>query len=159
MNVVLRKIGLDAETLDINNNLNPHYVGDISNEKYIPPKVYDCVLCAEVLEHIPFDRFGSCLKNLYRTTNRYAVITLPNCLSKKYEFGIMINHHYREVGLGKKKNKIAPMHFWELNSDAYCTYKEVAKYLNRFFSIKEEGMIIQNRYHYYYILEKNILRQ
>ncbi|MCR4693174.1 MAG: class I SAM-dependent methyltransferase, partial [Firmicutes bacterium] len=59
-NVVLKELGYAIESLDINNNLNPTYVGDISTKNFHLHKKYDCILCAEVLEHIPFEKFDIC---------------------------------------------------------------------------------------------------
>ncbi len=154
INAVLKAIGFHAETLDINKNLKPDYIASLSDAEYEPPKIFDCVLCAEVLEHIPFEKLHVCLQNICKTTRQYAVITLPNCLSAKYKFGIRINRHYKEAAFGLRKNNIAPMHFWELNSTACCTNKKMTKYLNQYFKIIEENMIMKNPYHYYYILEK-----
>ena len=161
VNAILNSIGLLAESLDINENLNPTYVGDISKADYVPPKLYDCVLCSEVLEHIPFELFDVCISNIRKTTRKYAVITLPNSFRKRFVFGLRVNGHYREIGFGTRKTPPASMHFWELNSDSYCSYQEILSHIERVFVVKDHGPIMANKhrslmgneYHYYYVLE------
>lgn len=158
---ILNSLGLSTETLDINENLNPTYVGDISKADYEPPKLYDCVLCAEVLEHIPFELFDICLANIKKTTQKYAVITLPNSFRRRFVFGLRVNGHYREVWFGTKKTPLPSIHYWQLNSDSYCSYQEILSHIERFFEVKNSGPIMANKhcslmgneYHYYYVLE------
>lgn len=159
---ILNTLDLAVESLDINENLNPTYVGDISKTDYVPPKLYDCVLCAEVLEHIPFELFDTCLDNIRKTTNKHAVITLPNSFRRRFVIGLRVNGHYREVGFGTKKTSLPSIHFWQLNSEPYSSYQEVLSHIERFFVVKDKGPIMVNKhrslmgneYHYYYILER-----
>lgn len=149
---VLRSVGFNVESLDINENLRPTWIGDISSTNFSLDKKYDCVICAEVLEHIPFDKFNTCLENIQKLSNKYVIITLPNC-EYHNKFMVQINNHHIGLKFGKRYAPIAAMHFWELNSNSNCTNNEVRKKISHFFKIIEEGEIFNNEYHYYYILE------
>lgn len=153
VNAVLNATGLKAESLDINENLNPTYVGDISRADYVPPKLYDCVLCAEVLEHIPFEHFDTCLANIRKSTKKYAVITLPTCRRKMFYIELGAGSHVKRIPFGAIRIPISTSHFWEINSDKYCSYKEVLSHIERFFTVKDRGVILKCQYHNYYILE------
>ena len=153
VNAVLNALGYNATTLDINSNLHPQYVGDISEQDFSMNEAFDLVLCAEVLEHIPFEKFDICINNIYEITKSYAVITLPNCqISNRIK--IIINSHEWQRLIGKRKFHIQKMHYWELNSDAYTTYDEIRKHIRLCFDIVEEGIEKENPYHYYYLLKK-----
>lgn len=149
---VLRSIGFTVESLDVNEHLLPTHIGDISSEDFNLDKKYDCVLCAEVLEHIPIEKFDVCLKNIKRLSKRYVIITLPNCESDN-RFSIQLNSHVMGFKLGRKRASIAAMHFWELNSDKDCTYEKIREKIKNKYNILEEGKVLGNEYHYYYILE------
>lgn len=149
---VLKTIGFTVDSLDVNEHLLPTYIGDISSEDFELENKYDCVLCAEVLEHIPFEQFDICLKNISTLSRRFVILTLPNCeYNKRIEFKIN-NHKLFGFSLGKRKAPIASMHYWEINSEGYCKYEQVREKILQFFSIIEEGTVFENEYHYYYIL-------
>src|SRR5690606_18417263 len=51
---ILEHLGMHVTTLDINAHLNPDIVGSITDVVQLTNgATYDCVLCAEVLEHLP----------------------------------------------------------------------------------------------------------
>ena len=73
----LLKCGKNINTLDIDADLNPDIVGSVINMPIADNK-FDCVLAAEVLEHLPFEKFSSCLKEIMRVSRKYAIISLPD---------------------------------------------------------------------------------
>ncbi len=154
VNAILNELGYNAESLDINVNLRPTYVGDISDEKFKHDMRYDLVLCAEVLEHVPFERFDTCIKNIADMADDMALITLPNYVSP-FRFQISLNG--RSVAFLLKriiKKKMFKAHYWELNYADYCTNEQITRHLNKYFIILEEGMVKEFPYHYYYVLKK-----
>ena len=74
--MVNETLGIERPTLDTDLRLGPELGGDVSK---IPLRTasFDCVLAAEVLEHIPFEIFGLALDELIRVSRRYIIITLP----------------------------------------------------------------------------------
>jgi ubiquinone/menaquinone biosynthesis C-methylase UbiE len=73
---LLRQWGMDVTTLDFDESVQPDLVGDVTN---IPAEAgtYDCVIAAEVLEHLPFDQFGLALSELKRVCRGHIIVTLP----------------------------------------------------------------------------------
>jgi SAM-dependent methyltransferase len=73
---LLRQWGYPVTTLDFDLNVKPDLVGDV---KRLPlrDKCVDCVLAAEVLEHIPFEDFGNALEELARVSRHHVIVTLP----------------------------------------------------------------------------------
>lgn len=149
---VLERTGYTVETLDVNENLRPTYIGDISQKTFELINKYDCVICAEVLEHISIELFDVCLNNIKMITQRYVLLTIPNCRSNKFEMELSINNHRKKFSFGKKINEIAPMHYWELNYEKKCTNDVISEKIKQFFQILDEGVVMSNPYHYYYIL-------
>jgi len=71
--------------MDINPNLNPDIVGDL--RKINPSLInrFDLIICADVLEHMPFEDLKHNFENIFR------------CLAKGGETLITIPHRRREV--------------------------------------------------------------
>jgi len=58
---LLRGRGLNVTTLDVDPRFEPDIVGSVHElTRHVPPKSFDTVLCAEVLEHLPFDLLETC---------------------------------------------------------------------------------------------------
>ncbi len=73
----LKKCGLEVKTFDIDAELNPDFIGSVERIP-VPDNSFDCVLAAEILEHLPFSKFAGCLSEIRRVSRRYAVISLPS---------------------------------------------------------------------------------
>ncbi|PIR66437.1 MAG: methyltransferase type 11 [Parcubacteria group bacterium CG10_big_fil_rev_8_21_14_0_10_36_14] len=73
----LKKAGKSVLALDIDKGLEPDFVGSVEK---IPMEgeTVDCVLAAEVLEHLPFEKFDACLKEMARVSKKWAIISLPD---------------------------------------------------------------------------------
>ncbi len=73
---LMRNWGLQVTTLDFDPELKPDMVGDVTA---LPcaDKSFDCVLAAEVLEHIPFTEFTGALVEMRRVARKAVVISLP----------------------------------------------------------------------------------
>lgn len=116
--MLLAKIGYVVETYDVNRNLHPTKVVDISSEE-IPVEdlgEYGCVICTEVLEHIPFEKFEMCISNIRRLSKKYLFLTIPDAYEKqqiKFSFGgrTLRSPIFRTY----IRKKIVDIHYWELN--------------------------------------------
>jgi hypothetical protein len=73
---LLRQWGYRVTTLDFDPAVRPGVVGDVTRLP-LRDRSFDCVLAAEVLEHIPFDEFGKALGELRRVSRRSVIVTLP----------------------------------------------------------------------------------
>jgi hypothetical protein len=73
---ILRQWGFDVTTLDFDPRLQPNAVGDVTRIPFRDDS-FDCVLAAEVLEHLPFEDFGTAIGELKRVSRGQVVVTLP----------------------------------------------------------------------------------
>lgn len=152
----LKNQGLEITTLDIDEKLKPDIVGDILK---IPlgDDSFDVVLCAEVLEHIPFEDFEKGLIELRRVTRKYVVLSLPH-------FGPPIKLSFKaplikEVKVAFKiplpiKHKLDGGHYWEIGKKIYPLAK-IKKIIKQYFKITKEFIPFENQYHHFFILEKS----
>jgi ubiquinone/menaquinone biosynthesis C-methylase UbiE len=73
----LRKCGAAVTTLDIDPDVNPDVVGSVLSMP-LGDGEFDCVLAAEILEHLPFEDFPAGLREIRRVSRRSAVVSLPD---------------------------------------------------------------------------------
>jgi len=152
----LRNKNIEVVTLDINEELDPDIVASVLK---IPLKnsSFDVVLCAEVLEHLPFEDFERCLEELQRVTRKYLVLSLPH-------FGPQVKLLFKIPFLKEKKfafkiplsikHKFSGKHYWEIGKEGYPAAK-IKKIIKNHFRIKKEFTPFENQYHHFFILKKD----
>jgi 2-polyprenyl-3-methyl-5-hydroxy-6-metoxy-1,4-benzoquinol methylase len=154
-----KKAGFIFDTFDINKNLEPDVVGNILELEELVVENYDLIACCEVLEHMDFKYFEKSLEQMQKITNKYIVLTLPNC-QKNFGMNLQIRLPKRKVFslplffhtlIGKN---ICPEHFWEINYTKETSQKNIENILLKYFTIKDKGYFHTNPYHNFYILEK-----
>jgi len=151
----LKNIGLPITTLDIEPSLKPDILGDVLNMPF-QDSSFDVVLCAEVLEHLPFDKFEQGLAQLKRTSKKYVVLTLPH-------FGHSLKLSFKIPFVGEKqfavrlpfpvKHQFNGEHCWEIGKKGYSPSR-IKTAIKKYFTIQKEFIPFENQYHHFYILEK-----
>lgn len=151
----LENSGLDVVTLDINEQLKPDVVGSVLKMPF-ENNSFDVILCAEVLEHLPFDEFEKGLSELKRVTRKYVVLSLPH-------FGHSITFSFKIPFLKEKKIAIRmpfPIkhyfngeHYWEIGKKGYPLSK-IESIIQKYFQIRKDFIPFENQYHHFFILEK-----
>jgi len=122
---LLRQWGLNVTTLDYDAAINPDIVGDITKMP-CESKSYDCILAAEVLEHIPFNEFEKALAELKRVSNGCVIITLPAPfvgISGLFNFSGL---NTKDMYLGLPywvKHKFDGEHYWEFGKRGYSIWR------------------------------------
>ena len=66
---ILRDANVQVTTLDIQADLKPDVLGSVERIP-LPDHSFDISICCQVLEHLPFDQFETCLKELHRVARR-----------------------------------------------------------------------------------------
>lgn len=113
---MLKRLGFDVQTVDIDASLNPTHVASATSLP-LPDKSVDVTLCAEVLEHLPFEESVKAMKEIHRVTKRIAIITLPHA---GYTFSFIFKIPLLSwIALGFKlphfwkTHKFNGEHYWE----------------------------------------------
>lgn len=113
---LLRSWGFQVDTLDFDPALNPDIVGDVTALP-LADKSYDCVLAAEVLEHLPWEEFAPALSELHRVCRGHVVLTLPAPFLGLSLMGGMtwLEHIAFHLGIPHwKRHRFDGQHYWEL---------------------------------------------
>ena len=74
---ILRDMGIEVKTVDTTPDVKPDYIASVE-ELPCDDNSFDMVVAYEVLEHLPFELFGKCLKEMARVSKKYVVIGLPD---------------------------------------------------------------------------------
>lgn len=158
---VLKKEGKRIITFDFAADLEPDYLGNILEIEKIIKNKFECILCCEVLEHLPFKYFEKIISKLENLTEKYCIISLPQQnlnieisikIPKipKFQRTISIPKFYKSFTFEKDGNG---EHYWELNVKNYPVSR-IRKILEKYFILKNEYTVKENPYHRFFILEK-----
>lgn len=76
----LAKFIRDYKIMDINSKLNPDILSDLREFHPELKEKFDCIICADVLEHMPFNDLEKNLRNIhtYLIPEGRALITIPH---------------------------------------------------------------------------------
>ena len=151
----LKNQGIRLTTFDIDEKLKPDVVGDILNMPF-ENSSFDVVLCAEVLEHLSFDKFEKGLSELKRVSKKYVILSLPH-------FGHSIKLSFKIPLIKEKKLAIRiPFptkhhfngdHYWEIGKKGYPLMK-IKQIIKKYFMLKKDFIPFENQYHHFFVLEK-----
>jgi len=87
-NNILKQNLLSKKVVGIDLGGKPDFIVNLDKEKLIgfADNSFDLVVCTEVLEHL--DDFHVMVDELFRVSDRYVLISLPNCMDifTKYNF-------------------------------------------------------------------------
>ena len=151
----LKKQGLEVKTLDINKDLNPDFSASVL-EMPLDNNSFDVILCAEILEHLPFEDFEKALLELKRVSKKNIVLSLPHFGPPiKISFKIPL---IKEIKISFKipfyrKHQFNGEHYWEIGKKGYFSRK-IKNIIKKHFKIRKEFIPFENQYHHFYILKK-----
>jgi 2-polyprenyl-3-methyl-5-hydroxy-6-metoxy-1,4-benzoquinol methylase len=162
----LASLGISIETIDINSKLKPTYVGSVLDlNKVVERRQYDVILCARVLHHLPFERFGQALSQVYTaiTDNGYLILTLP-----KEDFSFYLMFRYTSSSICTLRISLPSLikrallwsktrsGLWKIDDSkehSICTVRNIIK---RHFDIVNEYHIPEDAAHYLFVLHKKL---
>lgn len=145
-------------TCDISGELSPSVVGDV---RHLPfrPRSFDCILCCQVLEHIPFEDVRGAVKDLHRTVADAVILSLPHKRKHiKVEIDTpvtgkkMVILKYPFVRKNPKEVPHVRGHFWDINRGV--SYRRVRQVLTEFFRIDKTYLNEMNCTHRFFVMNK-----
>ena len=162
VSTTLRLMGYEVTTFDFDASLNPDIVGSVTEIAKIVDQQYDCIICCQVLEHLPFDNFENVIKQFRKIAKKRVVLSLPcrrrRLLVLKMEvpkvkirtkilMPIRFKHGFRFEVEGFHE------HYWEIgiNRKEYSR-KNIRRILAKYFRVEREFNPVENLYHVFYIL-------
>jgi hypothetical protein len=152
---LLEKYGVKVYTLDFDKLLHPDFEGDVADvDVILGDKRFDVLLCCQVLEHLPYDRFEDILRQMAKHAS-HVVVSLPY-RAIKYKFEIKLPviklmktdvfiHNFFRV------HKFDGEHYWEIGTRGYSR-RTVLKSMAKYFKVEKCFVAPYNTYHMFFIL-------
>ena len=159
VSAALSRNGMRLTTLDLDPELGPGICGDVRQLPFADG-AFDVVLCAQVLEHLPYNELPALLAEIRRVTCRHAVITLPCSRG-----GLFIVPTLIGVATTPKLALRLPLpnwlcrlfirqHKWEIGRLGYPIRRVREAIKSAGWRIKRELNPFLNTYHHFFVLEK-----
>lgn len=122
----------------------------------LPDQSRDVLLCAEILEHLPFDQFEPALREIARVCRIGVVLSLPH-YGPYLKFGFKVSFLRERKWIWKlpwpRKHIRNPAigHEWEIGKRGTRAGK-IRRILEAIFHIEREYILWENHYHHFYVL-------
>ena len=157
----LKELGIKVISMDIDQDLKPDVIGDITNIPFsIRLQKFDAVLCAHVLEHVPFEFFDKILFDLSKIS-KYLVLQLPpSVLQFRFCPSIQpyicdFNIHLEIPVFFWKKYKFNGQHFWQPYRKNHPIQK-INIIIKKYYSTIKQYQCPDHHYSYNFILESKV---
>jgi hypothetical protein len=156
LDIILKyKFGFHVKTFDVDSALEPNFVGSVDKVDSAVHEYFDIVVCAHVLEHLPYEYFNQSLQKI-RAISDYAIIYLPIAqfgLRLKFEiFPIIAKQINFLCTWFFKKHSFDGQHYWEIGTRGY-SLPFVRNKINNFFKIEKEYNAKNWLYSYNFVLK------
>jgi len=155
VSTVLKSRGLDVTSLDIDADVKPDVVGSVLALPF-EDKRFDVTLCAEVLEHLPFEDFPKALAEIRRVTRRGVVLSLPNWgwtfwLGLKLPMMPKLDLFWKLTGV--MRHPSGGEHFWEIGKRGYPLRKVSGAIEAAGFRVRTTYLKSDSPYHRFFLLD------
>lgn len=144
--------------LDIDRRLNPDIAGSILNIPFADES-FDVVACYECLEHLPYENFCNALSEIFRVSESYATLSLPDA-SRVYRIDMQIpklGEIKRLIYLPRRKmlvHNFDGKHYWEIGKAGYSLKRIVEDTQRAGYKIEKTYRVFEFPYHRFFILGK-----
>ena len=153
----VRAGGIPLVTCDIDPSVSPDHIASVTDLPF-PDSSFDCVLCAEVLEHIPFDEVPQALFELYRVTRRHCVVMVPYpaaTFSFSFRLPLAARRSFSfRLPLFWRRHSFDGQHYWEMGMKGHSRRSVVRLMHGAGFAALPVPDSFSDPYHALFILEK-----
>ena len=164
---VIRELGIDLTTVDINPTLKLDYVVAVQNlsDKFKPAS-FDLILCARVLHHIPFSDFEIAIRQMAEITKKYVILTLPTDDLRLYFsmritsrrsiiYSLKLPLFIKRVTLRLlRKDKTYYSKLWKIDASKDYSLSKIKKVIENYFIIEKSYPVPEDRSHFIFVLMK-----
>ena len=154
----LKERKVNVITVDIFDELNPDVVASVMELPY-RAEAFPVVMCCEVLEHLPYEHFSNCLKELNRVSQKWIILSLPD-VSPSYKFFIelpkikriktIIPHPLPRLSQHEFKGE----HYWEIGKSQSPLKKILNDIKTCGLEIHKTYRVYEYRHHRFFLLKK-----
>lgn len=144
-------------SVDAAGDLSPDYVADVTKLPFVDQS-FDAVCAFEILEHLPFEKFITSLKEIGRVSKKNVIISLPHW-GRHFSFKIrlpfikMIKFQYK-INFLPIKHSFNGEHYWEIGKKDYKIKRIRETINNSGLKIVKDYVAFDSPYHHFFVLEK-----
>lgn len=163
---VLRQMGYDVKTVDMNPQTHPDYVADIRSLADVMRTPADVILCCQTLEHILYEDVPQVLRDFYKISNEHLIVTLPYSTLGTYKPRLLIKlipfiKEFRWIGCFNLFPKRHPDsrpggHFWEIGKRGHRLKNVLALFPANGWNIVKHYPLFENPFHYMIVCRKRV---
>lgn len=156
--LLLRQLGCETATMDIDPALKPTHVGSVTAIP-LADASYDVVAAFQVLEHLPYDDFRTAASELRRVASRYVVLSLPDSHKMltfvlPLPFGGERRWQIPKPRWRARVHRITGEHQWEINKRGYPVSRIVGDLEASGLKVLKTFRAPENPYHRFFICQK-----
>ena len=154
----LENSGLRVMTADHNDEKQPTVMADVRQLPFAATS-FHTVVAFQILEHLEFQYFVPCLRELARVAGDSVVVSIPNATSS-----IAVSASLPRIGrvrkvwdlpLVKRKSVLVkPFHHWEIGVEGYPLDRIRRSIESADLEIEKEFRFVENPYHHFFVLTK-----
>lgn len=155
----LREKGIQLTTVDIEENLRPDKVADVTILPF-PDNSFDVVTAYEVLEHMSYEKSVKGLGELCRVSSRFVIISLPDAMHA-FRFAVTLPRmRYVQKVISvpfffAPKRPYAKSHEWEIGIKHYPLKRIEADIKKTGLKLVKVYRVYENPYHRFFVLRKS----
>lgn len=150
----LRKRGIKVTTFDFNKHNKPDIFGDVRKLDEVVKGKYDIILCAFVLEHIPFSDFRVSIEQMSKHCKNL-ILVLPNFAMHFFLSMKLPSLHEKRLNISiplPKKKSVNVYHYWEIGLKGY-PLRRILGNIREYFRVKKCYTSKLVPYHKFFVLE------
>ena len=149
--------GVEYTCVDIAEDLLPDVVGDVTALPFQDNK-FSLVCAFEVLEHLPFYKFGVALGEMKRVARKNVIISLPHW---GRHFSVSVRLPFFKKIRWQRKFNFWPIehifkgeHYWEIGKKNYSVGRIKMEIEKAGLKVVNDYIAFNSPYHHFFILEK-----
>lgn len=152
----LKLAGIKIVILDIDETLKPDVVASVLKMPFADNE-FHAVLCAQVLEHLPYEDFFKAISEIKRVTKIGAVISLPHfgpTIRFLFKFPLFPEIKFMIKLPYPKKHQFKSEHYWEIGKRGYSLKKIKKEIIKSGTMIEKDYIVFENPLHHFFVLKK-----
>lgn len=148
--------GRKVTTVDFDPRWEPDVLAGVEDLPFSEGE-FDCAVCTQVLEHLPYNQFVNSVKELSRVSAKYAIISLPYFGRNLSAMGYLpIIGYYRfsvPFQFRKPKNMYDGDHHWEIGKKGFSVGRIRKDLVSNGVEISRELRNPANPYHIFFVIQ------
>lgn len=159
---IIKKIGIEVTTLDIDPANDPDIVADVTALRAGEIGQFDLVMACQILEHIRYEDAIKALVNIHSISRKHLILSVPYTERGTFKIflGFMLFPLLRRKSFAKiftifpRAWTYNGIHYWELGAKGFSLRRFLKDLKAAKWSVLRRYAVKENPYHYFFICEK-----